>query len=131
MVLYMMASQCYLTGRPEAAVRYNNAQMAMRGRRDEVPYDCQGWLGGGYVFIGQPERSVEWCRAELARGRDTYAPIRATLVITLTIAGSPNDAMVAADGLVDAAEATRNPHAISYALLAYGFAFRDTDPDRA
>ena len=45
--------------------------------------------------------------------------------------GSPNDAMAAADGLVDAAEATRNPHAISYALLAYGFAFRDTDPDRA
>ena len=131
-VLYTMASQCYLTGRPETAVRYNDAgQMAMRGRRDEVPYVCQGWLGGAYVFIGQPERSVEWCRAELARGRDTYALTRATLVITLTIAGSPNDAMAAADGLVDAAEATRNSHAISYALLAYGFAFRDSDPDRA
>jgi hypothetical protein len=34
-------------------------------------------------------------------------------------------------GLIDAAEATHNPYALSYALLAYGFAFRDTDPDRA
>ena len=32
---------------------------------------------------------------------------------------------------VDAAEATRNPLALSYALLAYGYAFRDADPVRA
>ena len=39
--------------------------------------------------------------------------------------------MAAANGLIDAAEATRNPCALSYALFAYGFAFRDADPDRA
>ena len=39
--------------------------------------------------------------------------------------------MAAATGLIDAAEATRNPYALSFALLAYGFAFRDADPDRA
>ena len=39
--------------------------------------------------------------------------------------------MAAATGLIDAAEATRNPYALSCALLAYGFAFRDADPDRA
>ena len=39
--------------------------------------------------------------------------------------------MAAADGLVDAAEATRNPLALSYALFADGFAFRDADPVRA
>ena len=39
--------------------------------------------------------------------------------------------MAAANGLIDAAEATRNPCALSFALLAYGFAFRDADPDRA
>ncbi len=39
--------------------------------------------------------------------------------------------MAAATGLIDAAEATRNPYAFSFALLAYGFAFRDADPDRA
>ena len=39
--------------------------------------------------------------------------------------------MAAANGLIDAAEATRNPYVLSFALLAYGFAFRDADPDRA
>ena len=39
--------------------------------------------------------------------------------------------MAAANGLIDAAEATHNPYALSFALLAYGFAFRDADPDRA
>jgi hypothetical protein len=36
-----------------------------------------------------------------------------------------------ADGLIEAAESTQNPHALSYALLAYGFAHRDADPIRA
>ena len=36
--------------------------------------------------------------------------------------------MAAANGLIDAAEATRNPYVLSFALLAYGFAFRDADP---
>ena len=39
--------------------------------------------------------------------------------------------MAAANGLIDAAEATRNPYASSFALLAYGLAFRDVDPVRA
>ena len=36
--------------------------------------------------------------------------------------------MAAANGLIDAAEATRNPFALSNALLTYGYAFRDADP---
>jgi tetratricopeptide (TPR) repeat protein len=47
------------------------------------------------------------------------------------IAGSHDEAMAAATGLIDAAEATHNPYALCYALLAYGFTFRDADPDRA
>ena len=39
--------------------------------------------------------------------------------------------MAATKGLIDAAEATGNPYAISFALWAYGHAFRDADPDRA
>jgi tetratricopeptide (TPR) repeat protein len=39
--------------------------------------------------------------------------------------------MGAANGLIDAAEATRNPYALSHALFACGFAFRDANPDRA
>jgi len=83
------------------------------------------------VYIGQPERAVEWCRTQLARSPNTQVVTRVTLVLTLVIAGCTDDAMAAATGLIDAAEATRNPHALSFALLAYGFAFRDADPVRA
>jgi predicted ATPase/class 3 adenylate cyclase len=131
-VLYMMASQCYMAGRPEAAVRYSDAAQTVLGNgRDEVPYGIEGWVGGAYVYIGQPERCVEWCRAQLARGRDTHTLTRAALVIALKIAGSEDEAMAATKGLIDAAEVTRNPHVLSFTLVAYGTAFRDADPDRA
>ena len=127
-----MASQCFVAGRLEAAVGYSDAAQTVLGNgRDEVPYGLEGWVGGAYVDIGQPERCVEWCRAQLARGRDTHTLARAFLVIALKIAGSEYEAMAATKGLIDAAEATANPYAISFALMAYGFAFLDADPDRA
>ena len=74
---------------------------------------------------------VELCRTQLARGRDTHALTRAFLVITLMIVGSHDEARVAATGLIEAAEATRNPYALSFALMAEGFAYRELDPVRA
>ena len=127
--LYVMASLCYTTGRIEAAVRYGDAAQTVLGSgRSEVPFRIQGLLGGVYVAIGQPERWVEWCRAQLACGRDAHALTRACLVVALTIVGSDEEAMAAAEGLIEAAEASRNPHALSFALLAHGFACRDADP---
>ena len=88
--LYVTASLCYHVGRIEEAVQFSDAgQTAMRSRRGEVPFDLEAMLGGlPYLYIGQPERSVEWCRAELARGRDTHAATRARLVVALAVAGS-------------------------------------------
>jgi hypothetical protein len=130
--LYVMASQCYNTGRINEAVGYSDAgQMAMRSGSDGVYCGCEGLLCGSYVFIGQPKRAVEWCRAQLARGRDTHALTRAVLVLTLTLAGRLDEARAAATGLIDAAEATRNTHALAWALLAYGTAFQDHDHNRA
>jgi hypothetical protein len=88
-----------------------------------VPFGLEGGLGAVYLFIGQPERWVEWCRAQLARGRDTHPLTQAYLVVALTIAGAGDEARAAANGLIDAAEATHNPFAPSYALWAYGYAF--------
>ena len=88
-------------------------------------------LASPYLAIGQHDRAVEWCRAQLARTPGTHVNITAHLVMSLTIAGRDDDAMAAADGLPDTAEATCNPFALSLALMAYGFAWRNTDPDRA
>ena len=84
--LYVMAAQCYWTGRIEEAVGYADAGQTVIGSgRGEVPFGVEGSLGGVYLAIGQPERWVEWCRAQLARGRDTHTLTRAMLVIALTI----------------------------------------------
>ncbi len=132
--LYVIASLCWVVGRIDAAVGYSDAGQTVVGNdRDEVPYGVHGWLGSTYHFIGQPERSVEWCRAQLARGRDTHTSTRGCLVVALAVIGFHDEAMAtaAATGVIEAAEATHNPYAISFALLAHGHAFLDADPDRA
>ena len=127
--LYVLAAQCWMPGRIEAAARYaDDAQIVIGSGRHEVPFGLEGWLGAAYVVIGQPERWVEWCRARLACGRDTHTLTRSVLVAALTFAGAGAEARAAANGLIDAAEATRNPWALSLALYAYGRAFRDADP---
>ena len=137
--LYGIASMCYNTGRIKAAVRYADAAQSVIGKDygdgRYGPYGVDGGFGAGlgfaYLFIGQPERMVEWLGTQLARGHDPHTFIRAALVFALAWAGRVDDAMAAATGLIEAAEATRNPFALSFALLAYGYAFSDADPGRA
>jgi predicted ATPase/class 3 adenylate cyclase len=127
--LYVIASQCFTTGRIEAAVGYSDAGQIVLGRsRDALPYGIEAVLGVVYVAIGQPERLAEWCRAQLARRRDNDVHLRAWRVGALALAGSGGEAMDSADGLIEAAEATGNPFLLALALSAYGSAFRDADP---
>ena len=127
--LYVVASWCYTTGRIEAAVGYSEAgQIVLDRGRDALPHGTEAFLGAVYLVLGQPERWAELCRAQLARRRDTHVYIRAFLVCTLSLAGSGGEAMDSADGLIEAAEATGNPHVLAWALFAYGSAFRDADP---
>jgi predicted ATPase len=127
--LYVMASVCWNAGRIEAAVGYSDAaQRVIVSGRHEVPFGIEGVIGTAYVTNGQPERCVEWCRTQLAGGRDTHRITRACLTIALAMAGSGEDARAAANGLIDAAQATPNPYVLSLALWAHGYAFRDTDP---
>jgi predicted ATPase len=126
--LYVIASQCFRTGRIEAAVRHADAGQIVVGRsREALPGGTAAVLGAVYLAIGQPERMVEWCRAQLAR-RDTHIHIRAWLVVALAAAGCVGEAMDSADGLIEAAEATANPSSLAWALFAYGVAFRHADP---
>ena len=127
--LYVIASWCYMTGRIEAAVGYSDAGQIVLGRGCEPPpYGIEAFLGAVYLAIGHPERLAEWCRAQLARRRDTPVYIRTWLVAALSLAGCGGEAMDSADGLIEAAEATRNPHVLAWALAVHGGAFRDADP---
>ena len=130
--LYVMASNCYMAGRIDPAIRYTEAaQRAISGGSDYVPHPAEGYVGSAYVAVGQPERWIRWCRTQLAHGRDTPAVTMACLLMGLTATGSHDDAMAAANGLIDAAEATGNPCVLSFALHAYGWAVHHADPVRS
>jgi predicted ATPase/class 3 adenylate cyclase len=127
--LYVMASTCYMAGRIDPAIRYTEAaERAISGASAHAPYTAEGSLGGAYIAVGQPERWIRWCRAQLARGREYNTVTRACLLMGLTAAGSIDEAMAAANGLIDAAEAANNPYVLAFALHAYGWAVHDADP---
>jgi predicted ATPase len=127
--LYVMAAQCYTSGRVEEAVGYSDAGIpVVESGRGEVPFGIEGMLCTAYVYAGQPERHAEWCRSRLQSGHDTHTVSRTRLIVSLTVAQSYEDATAATSGLIEAAEATGNPWALSYALLAFGGAFTHADP---
>ena len=128
--LYTMASQCWLVGRVDEAVRYSDAgQKAMGSGRKEIPFGLQGVLANPYLAIGQPDRCVDWCRAQVEIAE--HVSLTAYLVMVLTIAGREEEAIATAEGLTEAGEAADNPYVHSTALMADGFAWRNADPDRA
>jgi hypothetical protein len=127
--VYVIAAQCYTSGRVDAAVRYCDAGMPVVERgRDEVPFGIESMLCSPYVYAGQPGRAAEWCRSRVQSGRDTLAVARMGLVTALSIAQSHDEAIEATEGLIEAAEITRNPYALSLALLGCGVALADADP---
>jgi predicted ATPase len=130
--LYLMASNCYMTGRIEPAVIYTEAaQEAISGGSDHIPWGTGGLVGAPYVAIGQPEWWARLCRAGLADGSDGNPYTTACLVMALDALGSYDEAIEAANGLIEAAEATGNPYVIAYALHSYGWAVHDADPARS
>jgi predicted ATPase/class 3 adenylate cyclase len=121
--LHVIASQCYTSGRIEEAVRYCEAGMpVVESGRGEVPFGIEGMLSFAYAYAGQPELAVDWCRSRVQSGRDTHTMLRTCLTLSLAVAQSYEEAIAAATGLIEAAEATRNPWVLSYALLSFGLA---------
>ena len=73
--LYIMAAQCYETGRLDDALSYAEAGLAHIRRADHVrlPYEAEAFLGGVYVSHGRPERWVEMCREAIAHDGNAAA----------------------------------------------------------
>ncbi|OBH83786.1 cyclase [Mycobacterium scrofulaceum] len=126
------ASLCVLVGRFQEAVHYSEVgQTVIAAATDKVSYFGESFLGSAYLFVAQPKRYLELCRAQLARTGDANTFARANLVFALAVSGSVDEAMATGEGLIDAAEATGNPWVLAYALFVSGYAVRATDPDRA
>ena len=66
------------------------------------------------MAAGSFQEWIDFCRAELARHVDREVFTRSCFVIGLAMVESPDEAIAAAEGLIEAAEATRNPHQIVF-----------------
>jgi len=131
--LYTAAAVCYTAGRVEDALGYAAAGQAAvtSGSFDEVHPEMEASLGGSSLVIGEPERWVEWCRTVMSRRPATYVHAQACLAIALKFAGPEEEALVAADELIAAADTTESPNLAAYVHFAYGYAYRDADPAHA
>ena len=136
---------------PRLAFLYRDGVAVLHGRTDRGrcrlqrrrPDGSRQWPRRGALrHPGLAWRCIRVHRPARTVGRVVPRPTRARSRHPHTHQGSPghrtddravpsDEAMAAANGLIDAAEATRNPCALSLALFAYGTAFRDADPDRA
>jgi predicted ATPase/class 3 adenylate cyclase len=128
--LYVAAAQCYMAGRLDQALGYCEAgQLAVAsGHFDDVPYDFDVSIGGGYVTAGQPQRCVEWCHNVVARSPGPHTYARSCLVLALNVAGAYDEARAVSEGLLVAADATDNPNLVCWVLFAYGWSYLDADP---
>ena len=76
--LFVMAAQCWMDGRIEAAVHYGDeGEQVLDSGRSGVPFGLETLLGGAYMAIGHSERWVECVRAQAGRGSDTHGIGRA------------------------------------------------------
>jgi hypothetical protein len=128
-----IASMCCMLGCLDEALEYTNiCRTAMQHSPVEEPIGLvEGWLAAVYIFVGDLEEYVGLYRSQLAHGRDIHEFNRISLVAALSAIDRKEEARAVATGLVEAAEATRNPYILSFALLADGVARLDTDASLA
>ena len=134
LALYSFGSRCCFIGRPEDGIRYGAAALALIDDPlcDPPPFGYVGyWISPSHIYVGRPDVRVDLCRTDIERSGDPLVLARSAVVLGLALIGRTDEATAMADDVVSAAEATANPGAIAYALLAYGWAFQSADPLRA
>jgi tetratricopeptide (TPR) repeat protein len=134
--LYLAASLCMFTGRPDAGV--GDAQIAEKlegepGYSGFPPTFSGFWEVTGLLYAGRIERAMEVC-ADLAADTQPGSGRmggQAVWVWLLGLAGRPVEAAVIAEETLAAARSYGNPLWVAIALLGYGTAFAETNPHRA
>jgi predicted ATPase/class 3 adenylate cyclase len=128
--LYVLASQFYATGRIGEAITYFEIgeQLSKSSDFDAVAFEMQYASGVVYSAAGHPERWVAMCRRAIAAQTSPLTVTCGCLCIALYLSGKGDEARLAADGLLAAADATDNPNTACFALLGHGAAYIDSDP---
>jgi predicted ATPase len=134
LALYQAAAGCWFHGRPDDGVAYADAARALY--RD--PAFEQNMYGiaaqtasATHMYAPTLDRWVSACREVLSVTDDPLLLGRSQLATALTLTGHADEALLLCEGLVPAAEATGNPYAHAFALMALGHAQAETDPASA
>ncbi|MDT5371318.1 MAG: hypothetical protein QOC62_5749 [Mycobacterium sp.] len=127
--LYVLAAQSYATGRLGDALTYfeTGEQLSKSSDFDAVAYEGLYQSGVVYSVAGHPERWVALCRRATAAQTSPLTVTRGCLCIALNLSGKGDEARLAADGLLAAADATDNPNTACFALMGHGAAYTDSD----
>jgi len=127
--LYVLAAECYATGRVEDSVRY--ADSALRaiesGRYDEVPYEFEVSLGAAYASAGEVDRWIALCRNLIARTPGSHSLGHAFLIMALAFNGAMDEAIALSERLIGTADSLDNPAVLGFTFLARGLAVRQVD----
>jgi predicted ATPase/class 3 adenylate cyclase len=131
--LYVLAAQSYATGRLGDALAYfeTGEQLSKSSDFDAAAYEGQYSSGVVYSVAGHPERWVALCRRATAAQTSPLTVTCGCLCIALYLSGKGDEARLAADGLLAAADATDNPNTACFALMGHGAAYMDSDPAAA
>jgi predicted ATPase len=129
--LYTAASLCQYTGRPEAAVGYAQAALALGADAHYDGFD-PGWTGyreaAAYLFAGRWDRYREICAGLVAQPGLGHVLGKCGQLATLPYAGRDEEARAIAEDTLAAARAHANPWCIALAFWASGVALGRADP---
>ena len=132
--VYLAASVCALTGRPDEAVGYAKAARALEGdpRYDSFEAGWSfAWEAIGHRYAGRLDRWLEICDVLMAQ--EGLAHLIGLIFSTAVLpgVGRSEEARAVADDAVAGARARQNPFWIAFALEAYARAYADKDPGLA
>jgi predicted ATPase len=132
--LYTAANLCMYTGRPEEAVGYAQAALALETDPRSDGFD-PAWASYGeglaHLFAGRLGRFMEICAHLAAEPGLAQVLGQIGLLHALTMAGRDEEARALAQDTLAAARAHANPHCLALALYGSGLAFAQADPARA
>jgi predicted ATPase len=132
--LYTAASLCAYTGRPEAAVGYAQAAVALEGDARYDPFH-PAWTRNrdalANLMAGRLDRAMQIFANLAAQPNPARVTGRCGLQLALVLGGRAEEAMAIAEDNVAAARAHGNPFLVALALTESGLAFAQAHPDRA
>jgi predicted ATPase/class 3 adenylate cyclase len=132
--LYAAAAHCGLMGRPDDAIAFGEAAVAINDdpNYEPVPF-AYGHLvlSAMYSFAGRRDRAEEVSAICRGRADDRLSTGLCQLTMSLGSRGRFDEAQVLAEAAVSATQASGIPSQIAFALVGYGRAFAEADPAQA